>query len=320
MLSRGGIPLSEDSEIRKPDQDWFSKLLVNPRWRLWALAASVAGCLVGLGILIMIWRIWVPGLYENLVTEFSKQHWWLGALNAAGMALVVLASLAVVGIAFPPVTKVLQSYAADSARELNTRVAQARSAQDEVEDKLHEIERDDQSGLIQLVKYSRLQLEQYYVIGLHQTTQTFWFSITAMFLGFAVIMASVLPIVIPSMFTSREIALSPSVNIVVAVSGLIIEVIAALFLWMYRSSMAQLTYFYNRQMYLHNVLVCVRIASGMKSGDEVKGIDAKALIIGKMLDSTWTVDRPPAPDSHGLKDVISLMSGAGATSAPSKVG
>jgi hypothetical protein len=31
----------------------------------------------------------------------------------------------------------------------------------------------------------------------------------------------------------------------------------------------------------------------MKSGDEAKGLEAKALIIGKMLDSMWTVDRPP---------------------------
>lgn len=312
--------MSEEAEIQKPDQGWFAQLLISPRLRPWALAASVAGCLLGLAVLVLIWGTWVPRVYENLVTEFSKQHLWTGAFYTAEIVFAVLVSFLVIGLDFPPLLKVLQSYAADSARQMDSKVAQARSAQDEVEEKLHEIEKDDQSGLIQLVKYSRLQLEQYYVIGLHQTTQTFWFSITAMFLGFAVIMASVLPIVLPSMFNTKQIAVNPNVNIVVAVSGLIIEVISALFLWMYRSSMAQLTYFYNRQMYLHNVLVCVRIASGMKSGEEVKSLDVKAMIVTKMLDSTWTVDRPPAPDSRGLKDVVSLMTGAsskGVTPNPS---
>ena len=310
--------MSEEDKTQESDQGWFAQLLGNPRLRPWALAATVAGCFLGLAILVLIWWTWVPGLYESLVTEFSKQHWRTATVYAAGMALAVFLSLAVVGLVIPPLTKVLQSYAADSVREMNSKVEKARSAQDEVEEKLHEIEKDDQSGLIQLVKYSRLQLEQYYVIGLHQTTQTFWFSITAMFLGFAVIMASVFPIVIPSLFNTKQIGMNPNVNIVVAVSGLIIEVISALFLWMYRSSMAQLTYFYNRQMYLHNVLVCVRIASGMKSGDEVKSLDAKALIVTKILDSTWTVDRPSAPDSRGLKDVVSLMTGASGTAGPPK--
>jgi len=63
--------------------------------------------------------------------------------------------------------------------------------------------------------------------------------------------------------------------------------VSALFLWVYRSSTGQLTYFYNRQIHTHNVVMCFRIASSMENSDE-----AKRSIVDKVLDRTWEVNQP----------------------------
>jgi len=46
------------------------------------------------------------------------------------------------------------------------------------------IEKDDEAGLLPLLKYSRLQLEAYYKIGLTQTRRSFLYSVVAMWVGF----------------------------------------------------------------------------------------------------------------------------------------
>mgnify|MGYP003561823226 CR=1 FL=1 len=91
-----------------------------------------------------------------------------------------------------------------------------------------------------------------------------------MWIGFVVIISGVginfLPTSIRTLFdvsNVRDIAIA---------GGTVIEIISALFLWVYRSSINQLTYFYNRQMDNHNVLVCQRIAETMDEPDETKKV------------------------------------------------
>ena len=74
--------------------------------------------------------------------------------------------------------------------------------------------------------------------------------------------------------------------------------ISALFLWIYRNSINQLNYFYNRQMHLHNVLVCERIAASMNEPDETR-----RTIVEKVLSSTWDV-KPPSESGKGITKLI----------------
>jgi hypothetical protein len=93
---------------------------------------------------------------------------------------------------------------------------------------------------------------------------------------------------------------SPDINVLVIAGGSITEIISALFLWVYRNSIGQLTYFYNRQMHLHNVLFCFRIAATMEKPD-----DTKRLIVEKVMEQIWTPERPPLVGSEGLRKFIS---------------
>jgi len=91
-----------------------------------------------------------------------------------------------------------------------------------------------------------------------------------------------------------------NINTALISVGAIIEFISALFLWVYRSSTGQLTYFYNRQMYTHSVVLCYKIAESMSKG----GDEAKQKIVEKVLERTWSVERPAPPNSKGIKDLI----------------
>ena len=146
--------------------------------------------------------------------------------------------------------------------------------QSEIERRLEET---DNSGLVSLIHYSRLQLEAYYRIGLDQTQRSFRYSIISMWLGFSVIMIGIstffLPVSIRQYFEGTDIKAIPIIG------GVVIELISALFLWVYRSSIIQLTYFYNRQLDNHNVLICSRLASSMRSSDR-----AKIIIITKFME------------------------------------
>lgn len=145
-----------------------------------------------------------------------------------------------------------------------------------------------------LLRYSRVQLEAYYEIGLTQTQRSFRYSVIAMWIGFSVIVSGiVIRVVDLGKFGVRP--LDSDVSTLIIVSGAIIEVISALFLWVYRSSIRQLTYFYNRQLYNHSVLMSQRIAETMTSADEVK-----KTIIEQLLDRSWTFEPDTLPSGKSL--------------------
>lgn len=90
------------------------------------------------------------------------------------------------------------------------------------------------------------------------------------------------------------------INVLIIAGGGIIELISALFLWVYRNSIAQLTYFYNRQMHTHNILMCYRIAHTMDKPD-----DTKRHIVEKVLECTWVLERPAMQGAKGVSKLFS---------------
>jgi hypothetical protein len=301
--------MPEDSEDTQPK--WLRKFRNDRSWRLGAVIALSFVLILALAADAWIClqsfpHLWAWGFERNRGLEWEAFLPYTVAL--LGCFFLFGAVITIPSVPFSGLWQVVSLYFDENEKDFKEKLDTAKQAQLAVEEELKEIEHDDSTGLIQVVKYSRLQLEQYYTIGLRQTKLSFFYSILAMWIGFVMMLAGTLPVIIPSLQPhpagGQAAGQSFSVSVVVSAGGLVIELISAMFLWMYRSSIGQLTYFYNRQMHLHNILVCFRIAASMKKDDEPKALDAKGLIVEKVLESTWTVERPDAPSSRGLQDML----------------
>ncbi len=296
----------------QPDQPttsgakFWNHLRKRRNWRVGVLILGGVGLLlVIVGALFIVIRV-VPAVWD---WGFHRTIWNLQAYGLATLSIVGCFFLYSFAPIFPVylgslVWQVISLYFEDADVEIKQRLDRTKEAQRQVEENLQTIEEGDATGLIQLARYSRLQLEQYYDIGLRQTQQSFRYSVVAMWIGFVVMIGGMAPFLIPLFQRGSKVNSSFSINALVLAGGVVIELISALFLWVYRNSIAQLTYFYNRQIHLHNVLMCFRISVTMKTGDEAKSLDARSMIIQKVLDSAWTLERPEAPSSKGIKDLL----------------
>src|SRR5262249_52335417 len=133
-----------------------------------------------------------------------------------------------------------------------------------------ELEKTDRVGLVPLVRYSRKQLEAYYTIGLNQTQRSFRYSVVAMWLGFTVILIGLAYQILPfELFFPGNVAKNADITLTALAGGTVVEIIAALFLWVYRTSIHLLTYYYDRQMHIHNVILCYRMAESTKEPDGI---------------------------------------------------
>ena len=172
------------------------------------------------------------------------------------------------------------------------------------EDAMRSLEQTDKEGLVPLLKYSRAQLLAYYQMNMKQATGSFVNSVVAMWLGFALLLMGVALFVGP---VERVGLNRPTSDIKILVMGgaAIIEFISALFLWVYQSTVAQLTYFYSTQMHSHTAILCFRMASTMEHSKED---DAKRAIIDKVMD--WNL-MPERPQVRGAKGLLSVLSKSG---------
>lgn len=259
-----------EAKEQKKENVLIKFLRLNKVFRVPVLSALVLFALATTSALIYLcWYIWLPWLWS---WGFEPTTWRsifsvLGAFYLVIMPFIPFAFISFIG-------EILNLYLDEQEDIVAGKFSELNRGQKNIET---ELEKNDKAGLIPLIRYSRLQLEAYYSIGLDQTHRSFRYSIIAMWIGFIVIISGVainfLPISIRELF-----AVSNMQNISIA-GGTVIEIISALFLWVYRSSISQLTYFYNRQMDNHNVLICQRIAETMESSDETKKI-----IIEKILE------------------------------------
>lgn len=194
-------------------------------------------------------------------------------------ALILLMIPLVIFISFQEwCSEIMNLYAEDAQADFQKKIEEIETQKSSYEEKL---EKTDTELLIPLITYSKLELETYYKIGLNQTQKSYRYSITAMWIGFLIIISGAILYLIPAnqFFHRPDGAESFQLRILIVISGIIIEMVSALFLWIYKSSMSQLTYFYNRQIYIHNALFAFRIAQTMESSDE-----AKKKIVEKILD------------------------------------
>lgn len=175
-----------------------------------------------------------------------------------------------------------------------------KSVRETEEDALARLEQTDTAGLLPLLKYSRAQLDAYYAVGLSQTKKSFFNSVLAMWLGFLLLLIGIAMYIAPI----ERIGLSrptEDFQILILSGAAIIEFISALFLWVYRSTTAQLTYFYNRQIHSHTSILCFRMASTMQ---QEQADEAKRAIIDKVLSQTIEPERPPVVGAKGMRSLL----------------
>lgn len=190
----------------------------------------------------------------------------------------------------------------------NLRAARERVREAE-DDALNRLEKKDAAGLLPLLRYSRAQLDEYYAMGLAQTKRTFRHALVAMWLGFTLLILGLALYIGPVETLGLERP-DQNFNVLILSSAAIIELISVLFLWFYRSTIGQLTFYYRLQIRNHNAILCSRIASSMKDGD-----DARRAIINSMLDFSLMPERPDVQGSGGLRSWTSFSS-APARSSP----
>lgn len=216
---------------------------------------------------------------------FVNGGFWSGFFAVYGALILITIPLSFLGYFIGWCNRILDLYAEDAQFELQKRIQEIESKKITYETKL---EKADTELLIPLITYSKLELETYYKIGLNQTRKSYRFSILAMWIGFFIIVLGIIISVAPlntlsNIFPLNENTVDDQLKLLIVSSGIVIEIVSGLFFWIYRNSMIQLTYFYNRQIYVHNALFAFRIAQTMKEPDE-----AKKIIVNKILDFQLT--------------------------------
>lgn len=284
--------LTKLSSSKQKENYIISILRIKKGWRIPALILSLLGVVVGLAGLGYIWFWIIPLVWKwGFITLSFK------AIPAV-FALFFLATLPIwLPIVPASIAKnILGLYIEEQESEIKQKVQEVKEVQTDLESQL---EKEDTTGLIPLIRYSRVQLEAYYTIGLSQTQRSFRYSVIAMWIGFIIIGGGIIHYIVPL----EQFGINPvgaDINVLIIAGGGIIELISALFLWVYRNSIAQLTYFYNRQMHTHNILMCYRIANTMDKQD-----DTKRHIVEKVLERTWVLERPATLGAKGISKLFS---------------
>ncbi|MBO0749118.1 MAG: hypothetical protein J2O44_01630 [Porphyrobacter sp.] len=240
------------------------------------------------------WAVFLPRLWQGTGGNVLR-------LAGALVGSVFLAVIPVWGwmLAYSMSDVLFEATVGDEVADLARAHERIRETED---DALKRLEKTDAAGLLPLLSYSRAQLEAYYVMGLGQTRRAFLNAALAMWLGFLLLVTGIALYIGPV----EQLGLkrpAGDFHWLILASAIVIEVISALFLWVYRSTIGQLTFYYRLQMQSHTAIMCFRIATTMQEADT-----AKRAVIDKLLGATLEPERPTPMSAKGL---VTLAAGAG---------
>jgi hypothetical protein len=257
--------------------------------------------MVGWTVVILAFLLLIPIVYfswydlPQRLWKYANQEWWHWIPAFFGYMFLFIApvwggmgALALTGF-FTDLSLSIEDAAVRDAQQVVRETEQ---------DAINRLELTDAAGLLPLLKYSRAQLDAYYAIGLNQTRRSFFNAVLAMWLGFILLLLGIALYVGPveKLGLTRP---AQDFQILILSGAAIIEFVSALFLWVYRSTTAQLTYYYRRQMHSHTSILCFRMASTMEQPDETK-----RAIIEKVLDWSELPERPPLVGAKGLRSLL----------------
>ena len=96
-----------------------------------------------------------------------------------------------------------------------------------------------------------------------------------MWIGFIIIISGIFLYIFGPVL---NIETSNDVKILTIGSGVVVEIVSALFLFIYTQSKKSSKYFYERQIFIHNALLAHRMSKSMSNPD-----DAKMKVIEKLV-------------------------------------
>tara|TARA_R110001592_G_C12970460_1_gene733200 strand:+ start:64 stop:924 length:861 start_codon:yes stop_codon:yes gene_type:complete len=214
---------------------------------------------------------WLPSLWNWGFDPLT----WRSILSFFGAIYLILFPFLPIIIVENSISEIFKIYAIEAESEYIAKLNEIEKKQSNYENIL---EKNDTEGLIPLITYSRIELEQYHRIGLNQTQKSYRYSIISMWIGFLIIAFGIITYIIPNKYINPDL-IGGNFQVLTIASGIITELISALFLWIYKSSISRLTYFYNRQVFIHNALFAYKISNTMKESDS-----AKKIIVEKILE------------------------------------
>lgn len=261
----------------------------------------------GLVVWLVVLTLWLLFAGSLVLVWFVEREIWFWAI-AQPIRLLIAWFAMVIALYLPGGVLLLAIEATGTAVDatftgdaLSVEDARRQLLKTEAE-AIERLESTDDAKLLPLLRYSRAQLFEYYTMGLKQTRRSYVNAVIAMWLGFAILIGGVLLYIGPV----EQIGLrrpEADFKLLILASGSIVEFIAALFLWVYRSTTGQLTFYYRQQMQSHTAILSFRMASTMERPDQ-----AKKIIVEKMLASTLQPERPAVIRGSGL---AALVPGAG---------
>lgn len=155
--------------------------------------------------------------------------------------------------------------------------AEARSELDKLEEKIRGSDEP-----VDYASYSRKAMDAYHHMGQNQVRLSFYVGVSAMVFGFLFLLGGLLVQVLDTTKLGF-LRSNPDVDFVVVAGGIIIEFIAATFLWIYSAAIVQHNRYYRRQMMIHSGLLGVAIAQKMD-----KDVDT---VLNKIIETMITPDQ-----------------------------
>ncbi|MEI6138438.1 MAG: hypothetical protein WCP85_04200 [Mariniphaga sp.] len=126
-------------------------------------------------------------------------------------------------------------------------------------------------GAIYVTTKDIFELHQYFVINKYQAITAYWVAISVSFLGFILFAIGISP----NFFNNQH-----SINIP-TLSGAIVEIIAGLFLWLYRNTTKQMYIFYRSLLDTEKLLIAIQLVENVTAAQKDESYKS---IINKILE------------------------------------
>lgn len=266
---------AEKPDVKKPEPEKTPFDLVG------TIGRAIARTGIGLPVLTLIALLLVVGTAYlawwfalPAVVDWSNVSAWRWIIGWLGVLLAAFAPVYAGMGAWAIIAPALQAVGERAEKEA---LGQALGELDVLEKRIR--------GSVEPVDYAiygRKALNAYYLMGQSQARLSFYIGVGAMVFGFAFLLAGLLLQVL-DVTTLPYLRKDLDATVVTVGGGLIIEFIAATFLWIYRAAIVQLTVYYKRQLLVHSALIAVAVSTSM--GDQRQAALLK--IIDTMITPYW---------------------------------
>ena len=240
-------PKNSVSEKSKPFSDIIARWLIKVPYGIpiFVLIASA----VFVGSAYIFWWEFIPG-----VVNWANEKAWLWIIAWFPVFFLGFGPFYVIMGASPIFLKAIEAIGESAEKreldELDIVEEEIRGSRDPVD----------------YARYSRKALRAYYLMGQNQVRLSFYVGVAAMIFGFVFLVSG---LALQAIDTSQFAYLrnTQEMSLITVGGGVIIEFIAATYLWIYRTAIVQLNLYYRRQTLIHSALISVAVAKDLE-GDE----------------------------------------------------